>query len=103
LSWPRVIYRSSSQARPELLGLGLDEDTAIVVKGDEFEVIGQGYVAIYDSSRLVGPDGQFYFPAPGDRFNMKERQRLRPGDDSEPFAIIITETWQHADSDVSND
>lgn len=91
------------QARPELLGLGLDEDTAIVVKGNEFEVIGQGYVAIYDSSRIVGPDGRFYFLAPGDHFNMKERQPLRPDDDSEPFAVIRTETWQHADSDVSND
>ncbi len=91
------------QARPELLGLGLDEDTAIVVKGNEFEVIGQGYVAIYDSSRIVGPDGRFYFLAPGDHFNMKDRQPLRPDDDSEPFAVIRTETWQHADSDVSND
>jgi cyanophycinase len=91
------------ETHPELLGLGLDEDTAIVVQGDEFEVIGQGYVAIYDSSRIVGPEGRFYFLAPGDLFNMKERQPLRPGDDSKPFAVIRTETWQHADSDVSND
>jgi cyanophycinase len=88
------------QAHPELLGLGLDEDTAIVVKGNEFEVIGQGYVAIYDSSRLVGPDGQFYFLAPGDHFNMKERQPLRPGDDSEPFAVISSGSW---DDDQSNE
>lgn len=90
------------QAHPELLGLGLDEDTAIVVKGDEFEVIGQGYVAIYDSSRIVGPNGQFYFLAPGDHFDMRERQPLRPDDDSEPFAVIRTEAWTHADSDGSN-
>ncbi|MEM7357465.1 MAG: cyanophycinase, partial [Acidobacteriota bacterium] len=36
------------EARPELLGIGLDENTAIVVQGDRFEVIGQSYVAIYD-------------------------------------------------------
>ena len=28
------------RARPELLGIGIDEDTAIVVRGDAFEVIG---------------------------------------------------------------
>ena len=29
---------------PELLGIGLDEDTAIVVQGDQFDVIGKSYV-----------------------------------------------------------
>jgi len=36
-------------AHPELLGIGLDENTAIVVQGDEFEVIGKSFVAIYDT------------------------------------------------------
>jgi len=36
--------------QPALLGLGIDEDTAIVVKGDEFEVIGQGTVIVVDES-----------------------------------------------------
>lgn len=75
-------------ARPGLLGLGLDEDTAIVVTGDNFDVIGQGYVAIYDNARTTGRDGRFYFLMPGDQFNMRNRQPLRPDDDSEPFAII---------------
>jgi cyanophycinase len=35
---------------PELLGLGLDENTAIVVSGDEFEVVGESYVAVYDGT-----------------------------------------------------
>ena len=91
------------KAHPELLGLGLDEDTAIVVRGNEFEVIGQGYVAIYDSSRIVGPGGQFYFLAPGDHFNMKERQPLRPDDDSEPFAVIKTGPWDVKGGDASSE
>lgn len=82
------------EARPELLGLGLDEDTAIVVNGDQFEVIGQGYVAIYDHERITGKDGQFYLLMPGDRFDMKTRTPLRPNDDSEPFAVIREEAWQ---------
>ena len=82
------------EAKTELLGLGLDEDTAIVVQGNEFEVIGQGYVAIYDSNRTTGSDGQFFFLMPGDRYDMKERQPLRPDDDSEPFAIVRSDSWR---------
>ena len=66
------------EAHPELLGIGLDEDTAIVVQGDRAEVIGQGYVAIYDSDCTIPPHGPFYFLAPGDRYNLKTREATRP-------------------------
>jgi cyanophycinase len=36
--------------QPAVLGLGIDEDTAILVDGDEFEVIGQGAVTVVDES-----------------------------------------------------
>ena len=36
--------------QPAALGLGIDEDTAIVVNGDEFRVIGQGAVTVVDES-----------------------------------------------------
>jgi cyanophycinase len=35
---------------PAVLGIGIDENTAIVVKGIEFEVIGEGAVTIVDES-----------------------------------------------------
>jgi len=35
---------------PHLLGLGLDENTGIIVQGDTFEVIGESFVAVYDGS-----------------------------------------------------
>lgn len=38
---------------PRLLGIGVDEDTAIVVKGSTFEVIGAGGVTIVDAARLT--------------------------------------------------
>jgi cyanophycinase len=66
------------ESRPHLLGIGIDEDTAIVVTGDQFDVIGRGYVAIYDHQRLIPPDGPFYFLAPGDRFDLVKRQATRP-------------------------
>lgn len=36
--------------QPAVLGLGIDEDTAIVVKGDEFEVVGQGSITVVDET-----------------------------------------------------
>jgi cyanophycinase len=70
-----------TQARPELLGIGIDENTAIVVKGDEFEVIGQSYVVIYDQQRQIDSGGDFYFLGVGDRFNLATREAFR-GDQS---------------------
>ena len=63
---------------PALLGIGIDEDTAIIVQGDRFEVIGRSYVLIYDNSATVGDDGRFYFLAPGDRFDLATRDATRP-------------------------
>lgn len=67
------------KAKPELLGIGLDEDTAIVVRGDRFEVIGEGYVAIYDPRRTLRSGGDFYFLSPGDVFDLATRTPLRRG------------------------
>ena len=70
--------------RPELLGIGIDENTAIVVKGDEFEVIGASYVLVYDGSfwsregsdlkNLPNEDAIFYMLKEGDRYNLKDRK-----------------------------
>ena len=71
-------------AHPELLGLGIDENTAIVVSGNSFKVIGESYVLVYDGTfwskegselkKLPEKDKRFYFLAPGDRYNMKTRK-----------------------------
>lgn len=65
------------EAHPALLGIGIDENTAIVVQHDAFEVIGTGYVAIYDANTLVRGRGRFYFLAPGDRFDLVTREAAR--------------------------
>jgi len=69
---------------PNLLGIGLDENTGIVVKGEEFKVIGKSYVLIYDQKfwsregsilkHLPKQNRQFYFLRTGDRYNLKERK-----------------------------
>jgi cyanophycinase len=61
-------------AHPELLGIGVDESTAVVVEGDRFEVIGRGVVGISDGRDHDGKP--YYFLAPGERFDLKTRRRL---------------------------
>ena len=73
------------EAMPDLLGIGIDENTAIVVQGDEFEVIGESYVVIYDSGARIDSGGDFYFLAPGDRFNMATREARRPAAMARPL------------------
>jgi len=58
------------EKHPELLGIGIDESTAIVVRGDEFEVIGASKVAIYDNPTT------FEFLHAGERFNLKARKKV---------------------------
>jgi cyanophycinase len=81
------------QAHPELLGIGIDENTAIVVRGDRFEVMGAGYVAIYDHERQLDTGGQFYFLAPGDRFDLKTRLAERPTTTWEPLERVERRPW----------
>ena len=73
------------EAMPDLLGIGIDENTAIVVQGDEFEVIGESYVVIYDTGAQIDSGGDFYFLAPGDRFNMATREARRPANTARPL------------------
>jgi cyanophycinase len=61
---------------PDLLGIGLDENTAIVVHGDNFEVFGASKVAIYDPKRTpTANETPYYFLQAGDWFNLQTRQK----------------------------
>ena len=62
------------QKYPELLGLGLSEATAVVVRGDRFEVIGAGKVAVHDNTRVYqAGEKPYYLLAAGDVYDMKAR------------------------------
>lgn len=73
--------------RPELLGISIDESTAIVVKGDTFKVIGKSYVIMYDGTfwsregkrlkKLPQKDQLFYYLRKGDRYNLRKRVVIR--------------------------
>ena len=60
---------------PNLLGIGLSEGTAIVVRGDVFEVLGKWKIAIHDNTRLYQPWEKPYFVlGAGDVYNMATRK-----------------------------
>jgi cyanophycinase len=70
---------------PELLGIGLSEDTAIVVKGDAFEVVGKWKVAVHDNTRLYQPwEKPYYVLSPGDVYDMKARRIVKLGTGASP-------------------
>ncbi|MBD2705536.1 cyanophycinase [Spirosoma sp. BT702] len=72
------------KAHPELLGIAIDESTAIVVQQNTFDVIGNSYVGIYEANQIASsakyPSGQnstggpFYFIGKGQKFDLKARK-----------------------------
>ena len=81
------------EAHPHLLGIGIDEDTAIVVEGDRFEVLGRSYVVIYDHRRLLDSGGRFYFLGAGDQYDLRRRQAYRVQPAARPFDRVVEQTW----------
>lgn len=67
---------------PEMLGIGIDESTAVIVQDDCMDVLGDSKVAIYDPSYQGDEDDRpYYFLSPGARFNLRTRSDM-----SEPKA-----------------
>lgn len=63
--------------KPELLGIGLDENTAAVVQGQRLEVVGASKMAVYDANYGTGADGkQYYFLNPGECLNIATRKKI---------------------------
>jgi cyanophycinase len=74
---------------PELIGIGLDEATSIVVQKDTLEVLGRSYVSIYDYNTIVGSgqkhvkdgreistasNGPFFFLHEGQKYDLSSRK-----------------------------
>ncbi len=57
------------KAHPELLGIGIDEGTAVVVEGSVMRVAGKSKVAIYEAGK------PYYFLQAGDEFDLRLRKR----------------------------
>jgi cyanophycinase len=73
------------QKRPELLGIGLSEVTAIIVTGDRFEVMGKWKVSVHDNTRVYQAWEKPYFVlSAGDVYNMKARKIEKLGTGATP-------------------
>ena len=67
--------------REALLGIGVDEDTAMVVKGNQFEVIGKkdGLVFVYDPRKWkkdTQPHDKYITLKIGEKYDLFKRNRL---------------------------
>lgn len=66
--------RSLVATYPQLLGVGLDEGTAIVVRGSEAEVVGAGEVHFFDAMRPVAAGGKDHVSlGAGERYDLQGR------------------------------
>lgn len=72
------------KVHPELLGIGLDEDTALIVHQNEAKLFGRTYALIYDGGffseegtelkTLPAPEARFYFLKPDEKYDLKARK-----------------------------
>ncbi|MBM3421330.1 MAG: peptidase S51 [Bacteroidetes bacterium] len=74
------------EAHPQLLGIGIDENTAVLIQGNRMEVMGESFVAIYDrnlwnnlpgDSLYIPNGGRFFLLRRGDVYDVMERRVLR--------------------------
>ena len=80
------------QKFPKLLGIGLSEGTAIIVKGDTFEVMGKWKVAVHDNTHLYQPwEKPYYVLSQGDVYNMKTRKIEKYGNGVTPRRTNTTD------------
>lgn len=65
------------EGQTKFIGIGIDEATAIVVQKDEFEVIGNSYVAVHGGHNNFGRnDSLFQVLKPGDKYDLVKRVRI---------------------------
>lgn len=63
---------------PQYLGIGLDEGTAIVVRGSTAEVIGKSRVAFYDAKKPAAGGKDYEELKAGEKYDLKERKKVEP-------------------------
>ena len=72
--------------KPNVLGIGIDENTGVILNANKFRVIGKSYVTIYDNTRwseerdtiyqLKKDDKQFYTLAKGYEYDISKRKTI---------------------------
>jgi cyanophycinase len=67
---------------PDVLGVSIDESTAIVVSGQQFEVIGASKIAVHDGRtdpKSEARNGKrYFFMGPGEKYDLTKLDRIKP-------------------------
>jgi len=76
--------------KPDVLGIGIDENTGVILNEGKLRVIGKSYVTIYDNTRwseekdtiyqLKKNDKQFYTLSNGYEYDITKRKPIRKND-----------------------
>ena len=73
---------------PELIGLGVDESTALIVRGTTAQVVGQHNVTVFDRQNDNEADrSEFAVLKSGDRYDLRQRRRMT-SDEADSIAIV---------------
>ncbi|MDA3780665.1 MAG: hypothetical protein PF487_10670 [Bacteroidales bacterium] len=69
---------------PQILGIDLDENTGAIISGNQLDVIGKKYIAIYDKTlwsrekdtiyKLPEDSKKFYLLKNGEKYNLSKRK-----------------------------
>ncbi|MEX2212623.1 MAG: cyanophycinase [Phycisphaeraceae bacterium] len=62
---------------PQLMCLGIDESTAIIVKGQTVRVVGKSNVYIYDRAKLEGGEANYTKLAAGEKYDLKAKKKVQ--------------------------
>ena len=60
---------------PQVVGLGIEDSTALIVHGHVMEVVGENQVAVFESTSRTEPLKPAMLES-GDRYNFKDRSRV---------------------------
>lgn len=80
------------KAHPDLLGVGLDEGTALVVQGDQGEIIGRGKAFVHNGRDGTDPGFPYRVLLPGDRFDLSTRQVTSRAADDTPLSEAFVDS-----------
>lgn len=98
--------------RPNALGIGIDENTGVVLHKNKFRVIGKSYVTIYDNTRwseerdtiyqLEENDKQFYTLSEGYEYDITKKKVIKKEDRmsalyDEEIINMLTGTYQQSE------
>lgn len=79
-------------AHPDLLAIGLDEGTALVVRGDHGEIIGRGKAFVHNGRDASDPGHPYLTLLPGDEYDLAARRVTAHAADGAPITEVFVDS-----------